>query len=213
MGPGGLGAEAQALRDAMANGVNAAFASLSRVDLATLNRFAASAGSFMRASRGRGYAGPFHILTFDHDQTYRRVRRRCPFRCLVPVVSPGGWIDVGGSDVFVPEGQVVYLEFDRLLFGEGAAVPGYCCPARTVAVVVVRILLLPVDHYVDDFASMFWAEDVTCPGDVYRFLTEVLRFHVHPDKYHHGSKLIHLGTEVPSSDAGLQFLLSAEPPP
>ena len=63
--------------------------------------------------------------------------------------------DAGGA------GTVVYLEFSRLLFGEAGAVAGYCCPARTVAVAITRVLLVPADHYVDDFSAWFWAEDAS----------------------------------------------------
>ena len=118
----------------------------------------------MQTSRARGYGGAFRCLTFDHDQAYRRVRRQCPFRCLVPVISPGGLIRSAGGDTFVPAGGVVYLEFSRLLFGEAGAVAGYCCPARVVAVALARVLLVPANHYMDDFSAWFWAEDSSCPG-------------------------------------------------
>ena len=200
----------RACDDATANGVNACLQALSLADLATLDRFAASARDFMQTSRARGYGGAFRCLTFDHDQTYRRVRRQCPFRCLVPVISPGGPIRSAGGDTFVPAGGVVYLEFSRLLFGEAGAVAGYCCPARVVAVALARVLLVPADHYVDDFSAWYWAEDSSCPGDVRSFPVDVLRFHLHPDKgWQLGDRILHLGMQVELAEDGLWFGLSA----
>ena len=110
--------------DATSNGVNGALQVLSHADCHTLDRFAESASLFMRRSREHGYRGGFSCLVFDHDQAYRRVKRQRAFRALVPVVSPGGTVPVAGSQVFVPEGDVVYLEMWRLLFGEAGWVPG-----------------------------------------------------------------------------------------
>ena len=50
---------------------------------------------------------------------------------------------MGGEEHHVSAGHAVYFEAGRLLFGEGGAVPGYCLPARTVATIVAKVLLLP----------------------------------------------------------------------
>ena len=122
--------------DATSNGVNGALQVLSHTDCHALDRFAESASLFMRRSREHGYCGGFSCLVFDHDEAYRRVKRQCAFRALVPVVSLGDVVPMAGSEVFVPEGQIVYLEMWRLLFGEAGSVPGYCCVARVIVVVL-----------------------------------------------------------------------------
>ena len=86
-------------------------------------------------------------MVFNHDQAYRRVKWSRRFRCLVPVLSPGGpvtvAITVAGEQHHVPACHVVYLEAWRLLFGEGGAVAGYCLPACTGAAIIAKVLRLP----------------------------------------------------------------------
>ena len=162
--------------DGTACGVNSALQMLSHVDCNTLDCFAESAACFMQRARSRGYSGGFACVVFDHDQAYRRVKRSRRFRCLTPVVSPGGVVTVGDEQQHVPAGQVVYLEALRLLFGEGGAVAAYCLTARIVAMVIAKVLHLPLGDYIDDFNAMLLAADSTAVDDLWEFLVDVLRF-------------------------------------
>ena len=195
--------------DATSNGVNSALQVLSHPDCHTLDRFAESASLFMRRSREQGYRGGFSCLVFDHDQAYRRVKRQRAFRALVPVVSPGGTVPVAGAEVFVPSGDLVYLEMGRLLFGEAGSVPGYCCVARVIVVVLCKVLALANGAYMDDYGAVYWTVDERLPGDVWSFLRDVLGFHLHEEKWHTGLQLIYLGMQVTFSRAGLDLCLSA----
>ena len=130
----------------------------------------------MQRARSRGYGGGFTCVVFDHDQAYCRVKRSHRFRCLVPIVFPGGSAVVGGEEHHVPAGRMVYFEPWRLLFGEAGAVPGYCLPARTVTAIVAKVLRLPPSHYIDDFIAALLAEDCTAVDDLWEFLVDVLRF-------------------------------------
>ena len=105
------------------------------------------------------------------------------FRCLVPVVAPpgGGYVNVGGTQVFVEEGDFVFLEMLLLLFGEGGAVVGY----RSIwllTIVISKVLALPVGAYIDNFASLFWLRDARLPADLWDFL----RIALHKDKFFAG---------------------------
>ena len=127
---------------------------LSHADCNTLDQFAESAGLLMHRSRERGYHGGSACLVFNHNQGYRRIRRHCAFRALVPLVSLGDTIAIDGEDAFVDEGDVVCLEMWRLLFGEGGAVPGYCCLSRAVVVILYKVLALANGAYIDNFGAM-----------------------------------------------------------
>ena len=103
----------------------------------------------------RGYRGAFACPVFDHDQAYRRVKHHRTFRALVSVLSPGDTVSVGGDDVFVPAGEVVYLEMWCLLFGEVESVAGYCCVARAIVVILAKVLALANGTYNDDLGAAF----------------------------------------------------------
>ena len=141
---------------------------LSHVDCNTLDRFAESSSRLMQQARARGYTGGFSCVVFDHDQAYRRVKRSDRFRCIVPVVSPGGSVIVRGDQVHVPSSRIVYHMVWRLLFGEAGAVAGYCVAARTVAAVIAKVLRLPPGHYIDNFIAVLMEEDHTAVDDLWR---------------------------------------------
>ena len=195
--------------DATDNGVNGSLQCLSLSDVNTLDRFAETAARVMRHAGERGDTGGFACLVFDHDQAYRRITRNCPFRALIPITSPGAWLRTPRGRVHVPQGTVVYLEMDRLLFGEGGAVPGYCCPARMIAIILARILLLPCCNYVDDFSAVFALRDATLPEDVRHFLLDILRVHLSGPKFKWGVRLIHLGMHLTFSPEGIEFGITA----
>ena len=155
-------------------GVNAALQSLSRVDCNTLDRFAEAAACFMQRARSRGYTGDFACVVFDHDKAYRSEKRSRRFRCLIPLISPGGVVTVGGEQRHVPAGQMFYLQAGCLLFGEAGAVPGYCLAARTATAVIAKVLRLPPGHYIGDFIAALPALDTRAVADLWDFLVDIL---------------------------------------
>ena len=132
------------------------------------------------------------------------------FRCCVPVLSFWGWSPLGTGQTYVPAGDVVYLEMQRLLFGEAWAITAYCCMARTVAVVIakVKVLGLPMSHYIDDFLAIFWPVDQSLLDDSGEFIKEILKFELHVDKFAHGLRLLFLGLQLRLSPRGFSFCLS-----
>ena len=92
-------------------------------------------------------------------------------------------VSVDGADVFVPAGEGVYLEMWRLLCGEDRPVAGYCWTARAAVAVRCKVLTLANGWYIDDCAAASWAEDGRWPADVWLFLRDVLRFHLHEEKW------------------------------
>ena len=143
--------------DGTANGVNAALAMQSHVDLFTLDRFVHTASAFMQLSRSCGYSVGFVSVVCDHDQAYQRIWRTRQFRCLIPVVAPpgGSYITVRDVHVFAAAGDFVFLEMYRLLFGKAGAVPAYCGISRLLTAVIAKVLPLPAGTYIDDFSSLF----------------------------------------------------------
>ena len=107
-------------------------------------------------------------------------------------MSPGDTVFVNGADIFVPAGDIVYLEMWRLLFGEGGAVAGYCCLSRAVVVILCKVLALANGAYIDDFGAVFWAEDRELPADVWFFLRNVLGFHWHEEKWNEQSTVLNV---------------------
>ena len=143
--------------DATSNGVNDALQMLSHAE---------SAGLLMRRSHERGYHGAFACLVFDHDRAYRLIKHHLALQALVPVVSPGAIVSVGGADVFMPAGEVVCLEMWRLLFAEAGPAAGYCCVAHAIMVILAKVPALANGAYIDDFGATFWAEDKQLPANV-----------------------------------------------
>ena len=116
---------------------------------------------------------------------------------------------VAGSEVFVPAGNLVYLEMWCLLFGEAGSVPGYCCVARVNVVVLCKVLALANVAYMDDYGAVYWTVDERLAPDVWCFLRDVVGFHLQEEKWHTGLRLIYLGMQVTFSRAGLELCLSA----
>lgn len=49
-------------------------------------------------------------------------------------------------------------------------------------VILCKVLALVNGSYIDDFGTVFWADDKHLPADVWFFLREVLGFHLHEEK-------------------------------
>ena len=180
----------------------------SHVDCFTLDHFAEVARSLMVGMRARGHRGGFGAVVFDHDKAYRRVRRARRFRCIVPVISPGGVIVQDGVETFVEAGRIIFLEMFRLLFGEAAAVAAYCLVARTIALLCCKVLDIPVGHYIDNFGAVYALLDRTAADDLREFVVEVLRVHLQDDKFKTGSCLVYLGVEVRLTCTEITFCLT-----
>ena len=97
-----------------------------------------------------------------------------PVRPGVPGAHLAAGVESGGSaaaqrkaalglevvaSVVVPAGDLVYLEMGRLLFGEAGSVPGYCCVARVIVVVLCKVLALANGAYMDDYGAVYWTVD------------------------------------------------------
>ena len=65
------------------------------------------------------------------------------------------------------------------------------------------MLALANGAYMDDFSAVYWTADLQLPSDVWRFLRDVLDFHLHEEKWHEGLRLIFLGMQVTFSREGL----------
>ena len=115
---------------------------------------------------------------------------------------------MGVEQRHVPAGHVVYPEAWRLLFGEAGAVPGYCLPARTVAAVIAKVLLLPLGHYIDDFMAALLAENTTAIGDLWEFSVDILKFVLQRKKFNFGDRLLYLWMEIRFSHDGILFVIS-----
>ena len=190
-------------------GVNSALSMASHVDCSMLDCMVATALLFVRLSEeslqsgGAGYG----TVVFNHDQAYRRVRRAADFRCLIPIISPGAFLDTPAGRHWIPEGDVVYLELWRLLFGAAGAVAAYCLVARTIALCRCAVLLVPTNHYVDDFLSVYKLADESVVDDLKHFVTRVLGVHFQDTKFKFGSTVLALGMEVTLSARAVRLQL------
>ena len=106
----------------------------------------------------------------------------------------------------VRAGNLVSLEAWRLSFGEGGTVAGYCLPARTVAAIIVKVLLFPPGHYIDDFIATLPADDDTAADDLWEFLVDILKLVLQRKKFHFGRCLLYLGMEIRFSADGIHFV-------
>ena len=120
----------------------------------------------------------FGTVLWDHDQAYQRVKRSPQFRCLVPVLSPGDWLEVE----WVEAGTVVFLEMHGLLFWEAGLVGAYCLVATTIAVV----LDLPCDHLMDNNVTPYRLDDQQAVHDLRELVRDVLRVHFKDSKLRMG---------------------------
>jgi hypothetical protein len=109
----------------------------------------------------------------------------------------------------VPKGELVWLEMSRLLFGEAAAVAAYCLVARTIAIICCKVLLLPTDHYIDDFVGIYRLTDDTAVSDLKEFVVLVLKMHFKDSKFKWGQTLVYIGLQVRLARDSIRFSLHA----
>ena len=199
----------RAVDDGTSNSVNAATLLMSHVDMNTLDRYVATCTLCMRAFDS---SGGFSSLVFDESSAYRRVTTEPGLRRLIPVRVPAGGATVrlkGGSSVRLPGGQIVFLEMYRLLFGEAGAVIGYCRSARIMAIMISTVLLVPVDHFVDDFVAPFRSADTTLVNDVREFVDVVMQASFAAAKWRSGPEVVYVGFKVTLCAGSVSIALTA----
>ena len=112
-------------------------------------------------------------------------------------------MDVGGVVTFVAAGNCIFLEMQRLLFGEAG-----CTISKLVIATVAKVLFLPATAYIDDFSSLYWLLDVHLPFQLWDFVHDVLQVALHEDKVHAGIQPLFLGMQMTVSPAGISLRLS-----
>ncbi len=183
--------------DGSQNGVNNASHVYTPINVATLDRAAASVADLKQKMSAAGRTSDLVFVSKDQGEAYRSMRVSAERTGYHRVVVTKG-----------PDGHVKYWLLGRLSYGEVGSVLTYNVAAR-VAARWATLVLFALEHYYDDFIAALRQQHAKT-GDrlLTFFMTVMIGFVFNPAKGWVGERGIYLGMELCLGGSALRVGLS-----